>query len=116
MTRKADRPKGTYGELDEALRWSCGFGEHETDPPCMDPAVWHGIILDDARINIVAVMSCCEEHVRFMRRHATYVHEMGSACLLPGSKFWWPENFCSMPDEGLDRLATEAVAVPQVVR
>lgn len=111
MTKKAGRPKGTYGELDEALRWSCGFGERESDPPCMDPAVWHGVILSDARDLIVADMSCCDDHVKFMRRHATHVHEMGSACLLPGSKFRWPENICVMPDEELDQFAAEAAPV-----
>lgn len=60
---------GLYGELDEALRWSCGFGEHETDPPCMAGAVWHGVILNDARDLIVKDMSCCDVHVKFMRRY-----------------------------------------------
>lgn len=110
------RRGGLYGELDEALRWSCGFGEHETDPPCMDSAVWHGVILNDARDLIVKDMSCCDGHVKHMRRHATHVHEMGSACLLPGSKFRWPENVCVMPGEDLERLAAEAAPVPMEVR
>ncbi len=106
---------GLYGELDEALRWSCGFGEHETDPPCMDPAAWHGVILSDARDLIVKDMSCCDEHVKFMRRHATHVHAMGSACLLPGSEFRWPENVCVLPDADADQVLAEAAPVPQKV-
>jgi hypothetical protein len=88
-----------YGELDEALNWACGFSEHETDPPCMVPAQWHGIILDDDQSVIVAVIASCDDHREVMALSATYVHEMDSACGLPGSIFVWPENECLMPEQ-----------------
>lgn len=102
---------GLYDVLDESLKWSCGFGENPTDPPCMDPAKWHGIIFDGANIWQGGAMACCDEHVKFMRRHADYVHEMGSACFLPGSKFVWPENACYMPDESVESLAAKVAPI-----
>lgn len=94
----------TYGELDPALRWSCGYMEHATDPACMAPARWHGVIIGSD-----LAMACCNDHRGVMALSADYVHEMGSACFLPGSVFFWPENFCQLPDElAIEQLA-EAV-------
>lgn len=97
----------TYSELDEALNWSCGYGEFPTSLPCMDPAVWHGLIQEGSRIT--AAMSCCDQHRPIMALSATWIHRMDSACFLPGSCFIWPENECVMPDgEGCLPALTEA--------
>jgi len=95
-----------YGELDDALNWSCGYSDTPTSPPCMDPAVWHGIILSEP----IQVMSSCDEHRPIMDLSADYVHEMGSACGLPGSYFIWPDNECILPDDGTELLAHHAEA------
>lgn len=98
---------GLWGFLDDALRWSCGYGANPTDPPCMNPAKWHGLVVRDNELWRDGAFACCDAHVTYMRRHATYVHEMGSACFLPNSTFSWPENYCATPDEGVESL-TEA--------
>jgi hypothetical protein len=92
-------PGRTYGELDPSLRWSCGYMEHATDPACMTPARWHGILpeLGDR------AMSSCDKHTDVMRLSAGYVHEMGTACFLPGSMFDSDENECWMPHEAFSQ-------------
>jgi hypothetical protein len=98
-----------YAELDESLKWSCGFGEYPTDPPCMAPAVWHGFVIhQDA---ILAMMACCDQHRAAMSRSAHYVHELDAPCALPGSMFFWPENFCATPDPDASELLEAAKAV-----
>lgn len=106
--------------LDPVLTWSCGFSERPTDPACMVPAVWHGII-DDPQVaealrsgERLTLMACCGGHLTEMSRSADYVHEMGAACGLPGSFFDPVENECFVPDEdGLHALlGRQALPVP----
>jgi hypothetical protein len=53
-------------------------------------------------------MASCEQHREVMALSADWVHPMDSACLLPGSRFIWPENQCVMPDEDVLHLAESA--------
>lgn len=107
----ASRKRVLRDYLDDAFKWSCGFSELPTDPACMVPARWHGII-DDQKID--AAMSCCDKHLDAMTRSADYVHEMGSACFLPGSMFDPDENECFLPDEDGAHalLGHEALPIP----
>jgi hypothetical protein len=88
----------TYGEMDPAFNWSCGFHNNATDPACLAPAVWHGFIISDED-DITGMMACCDRHLEVMKLSADWVHSIDSPCGLPGSRFRWPENECYLPPE-----------------
>lgn len=98
-----------YDWLDESLNWSCGYAEDRADPPCMAPATWHGILLDGD--TVLAAMCSCEAHRDCMAISVHYIHEMDSACMLPGSHFFWPDNVCAMPDEPVSLTVSVAETV-----
>jgi hypothetical protein len=89
----------TYGEMDPAFNWSCGFHTSATDPACLAPAVWHGFKTTGNDID--GMMACCEPHLWVMKLSADWVHSIDSPCGLPGSCFRWPENECYLPPEML---------------
>lgn len=99
----------TYGELDAAFNWSCGYMTSETDPACLADATWHAFKVADGDIEWMA--ASCERHIGVLELSANYTHRLDSACGLPGSKFKWPENVCYMPDEEITAVAA-AEAVP----
>lgn len=100
----------TFGEMDPAFNWSCGFHIRESDPACLAPAVWHGFkTFGD---EIVHMTACCDPHRWIMELSVNWVHAIDSACGLPGSQFRWPENFCYLPPEQFSAVeAAHAVLV-----
>jgi len=95
----------THRLLPQTMNWSCGFGKDADAPRCEQPATLHGIIMRGD--SIWAAMASCAEHGGVMRLSATWVHDMDSACGLPGARFYWPENECRMPDELVVQAAAE---------
>lgn len=83
---------------DQALNWSCLYAPTPSDETCLAEATWHGFVLDDPAQRIVAMMSCCDEHKKYMALSADFVHPMDSPCAVPGSHFRWPENECYLPE------------------
>lgn len=96
----------TFGEMDPAFNWSCGFQTSDTDPACLAVAVWHGFKTVGDQIE--SMMACCDRHIAIMELSANWTHRLESACGLPGSMFKWPENLCYLPAERFS--AVEAVA------
>jgi hypothetical protein len=78
----------------DAAVWVCGHQPGGTGAHCGREAVWHGFVLDDEALSIVAVMAACDDHVHRMRLTADYVHPHKHPCGIPGSEFRWPENRC----------------------
>jgi hypothetical protein len=94
----------TYGQYAQHLSWSCGCKGHATAPACMRSATWHGLNVDTDEM-----MCSCDAHNPVMELCADWVHPMGSACFLPDSQFFYPENVCRMPPElSVERLAEVA--------
>lgn len=94
----------TFGEMDPAFNWSCGFQASATGPACLAPAVWHGFQTSGDGID--GMMACCDAHLPVMKLSAYWVHGLDSPCGLPGSCFRWPENKCYLPPE--QYMAAEA--------
>lgn len=73
----------------------CGFGGMVPgDVICGRDSTWHGFVLDDPAEHIVAMMTCCDGHLRYMKLTADFVHPLEHPCGIPGSRFRWPENEC----------------------
>jgi hypothetical protein len=72
----------------------CDYSPDLGEPHCNRDAPWHGFVLDDPAERIVAMMMSCDDHLRFMKLTADYVHRVEHPCGIPGSMFRWPENEC----------------------
>ncbi len=83
------------GELcEEWENWVCGYSATLADPVCHRDATWHGLVLDDPAEHVVAVMSSCDDHLRYVKLTADFTHPLKHPCGIPGSWFRWPENEC----------------------
>ena len=96
-------------EREEWEHWICGHLPHRGADAiaCSQDAVWHGFALDDAQECILAMMSCCDEHLPEMKLSADYVHPHEHPCGVPGSWFWWPENKCRLDWDDAELLTAE---------
>ena len=93
--------------------WVCGFAMTRADPACHLDATWHGFVLDDPAEQIVAMMSSCDDHRRYMALSADFIHPLQHPCCIPGSMFRWPENECYTDwDESELAAAAELAAQP----
>jgi hypothetical protein len=106
------RPLPHLGEpREEWESWVCGFSLTPADLVCHAEAAWHGFVLDDPAQAIVAMMSCCDDHLRYMKLTADFVHPLEHPCAIPGSMFRWPENECYTEwDEASELAATLALS------
>ena len=100
--------------LPEWAVYVCGYSPVPGELACARESIWHGFVLDDPAECIVAMMTCCDEHVGRMRLTADYVHPLKHPCGIPGSNFRWPENECYTDwDEGSEFMqAALAVSAP----
>lgn len=94
----AKRYSRLHALIPEGGRWMCGYGARREASRCGSEAVWHGAVLDEGRTELIAMMECCDEHRPVMEAIADFVHELDSACGVPGSRFTWPENICYLPE------------------
>ena len=98
-------------EREDWENYLCGHQRLPGEIICARDAAWHGYVLDESAQSIVAMMSCCDEHLPLMKLTADFTHPLQHPCCVPGAWFWWPENECRLEWDDAE-LLTQAAAEP----
>ena len=93
----------------------CGHAPSPDALHCDRDATWHGFVVDDEAVRIVATMESCDEHLPQLEQASDYVHPLQHPCGIPGSRFRWPENECFIEWDEAEFLAAAMADVPEPV-